>query len=132
MFIDASALVAIITREPDAAAITDRIERAAQPITSPVAIFEAAMGISRKMKGGPQAARGDLGAFLAVAGIRVVSVTAEDADRALAAHERYGKGTGHPERLKMGDCFAYAIAKGHGTSLLYKGEDFARTDLGGT
>ncbi|GLS46423.1 type II toxin-antitoxin system VapC family toxin [Methylobacterium brachythecii] len=131
MFVDASALVAIFKREPDAPVMIRQIQDAAEPITSPVAIYEAAMAIGRTFKGGPRAAKGDLDAFLALTGIRVVPVTPEDADRALAAHEQYGKGTGHPARLNMGDCFAYAVAKGHGVPLLYKGEDFVHTDLGG-
>lgn len=49
---------------------------------------------------------------------------------ALAAFERFGKGSGHPAQLNLGDCFAYAIAKRHGIKLLYKGNDFSQTDLG--
>ncbi|GEO99397.1 type II toxin-antitoxin system VapC family toxin [Methylobacterium haplocladii] len=131
MFVDASALVAIVTREPDASTLVRRIQEAAEPITSPLALYEAAMAISRKIKGGPRAAKDDLGSLLALVGVRVVPITPEDADQALAAHEQYGKGAGHPARLNMGDCFAYAVAKGHGVSLLYKGEDFIHTDLGG-
>ena len=48
---------------------------------------------------------------------------------ALAAYARYGKGSGHPARLNLGDCFAYAMAKQHGVPLLYKGDDFSQTDL---
>jgi ribonuclease VapC len=131
MFVDASALVAIFTREPDAAFLARRIQDAAETITSPIAIYEAAMVIGRTFTGGPRAAKSDLDAFLALTGIRVVPITPEDADRALTAHEQYGKGTGHPARLNMGDCFAYAVAKGHGVRLLYKGDDFVHTDLGG-
>ena len=129
MFVDASALVAIITREADAASLTDRIQRAVEPITSPLAIYEAALGISRKLKGGAGAARFDLERFLKAAGIRIVAITEQDGDRAVVTHDLYGKGSGHAARLNMGDCFAYAVAKNRGLTLLYKGNDFAQTDL---
>jgi len=47
------------------------------------------------------------------------------------AHRRYGKSQGHPAQLNMGDCFAYAVAISHRTTLLYKGDDFSKTDLAG-
>ncbi|WP_411902536.1 type II toxin-antitoxin system VapC family toxin [Methylorubrum thiocyanatum] len=130
MFVDASALIAIITEEPEGQTLAERLEAAAVPITSPVAVYEAALGIARKKQGGLKAARADIAMLLDLARIGLVPITPEDGDRALAAFERYGKGTGHPARLNMGDCFAYAVAQGHGVPLLYKGEDFALTDLG--
>lgn len=130
MFVDASALIAIITEEPEAQALAERLEAAAVPITSPVAVYEAALGLARKKQGGLKAARADIEMLLDLARIGLVPITPEDGDRALAAFEHYGKGTGHPARLNMGDCFAYAVAQGHGVPLLYKGEDFALTDLG--
>jgi ribonuclease VapC len=64
-----------------------------------------------------------------VAGVRAVSITETEAETALAAFSRYGKGRGHPAQLKLGDCFAYAMAKNHRTALLFKGEDFGKTDI---
>ncbi|MGN7125434.1 type II toxin-antitoxin system VapC family toxin [Methylorubrum thiocyanatum] len=130
MFVDASALIAIITEEPEGQALAERLEAATVPITSPVAVYEAALGIARKKQGGLKAARADIAMLLDLARIGLVPITPEDGDRALAAFERYGKGTGHPARLNMGDCFAYAVAQGHGVPLLDKGEDFALTELG--
>jgi ribonuclease VapC len=57
------------------------------------------------------------------------NIAVEDADGAVGAVSRYGKGTGHPAQLNMGDCFAYAVARAHRTSLLFKGADFAMTDI---
>lgn len=131
MFVDASALVAIVTREPEGPALADRLQRASAAVTSPVAVYEAVLAIARKTKGGASAARADIEALLTLAGIDVVPITLEDADRALATFARYGKGTGRPAGLNMGDCFAYAVAQGRGVGLLFKGADFARTDLGG-
>jgi len=67
--------------------------------------------------------------FLEQAGISLVDVRADAHLIALSAHERFGKGTGHPAQLNMGDCFSYAVAKTAGVPLLYKGRDFAQTDL---
>ena len=130
MFVDASALIAIVTAEPEGEALAERLDAAPAPITSPVAVYEAALGIARKKQGGLEAAQADVAMLLDLARIDVVPIGPEDADRALDAFERYGKGTGHPARLNMGDCFAYAVARSHGVPLLNKGEDFALTDLG--
>ena len=59
----------------------------------------------------------------------VVPVDADQADIAQTAFVTYGKGTGHPAQLNFGDLFSYALAKARGVPLLYKGGDFARTDI---
>ena len=129
MFVDASAIVAILTREPEAAALADALEGAQTPITSPVAIFEAVLGICRKRHTSVEEGRQDVREFLAPAEIRTVPITEPEAEAALAAFAQYGKGRGHPAQLNLGDCFAYAAARTHETSLLFKGDDFARTDI---
>jgi ribonuclease VapC len=129
MFIDASAIVAILTREPEADALADVLESAPSPITSPIAMFEAALGICRKRHASVEEAEEDVREFLGVAGVRTVSITEREAETALAAFSRYGRGRGHPAQLNLGDCFAYAMAKNHRTALLFKGEDFDKTDI---
>ena len=129
MFVDASAIIAILTREPEAEALTDVLEEARSPITSAVAIFEAVLGICRKRHASVEEGRQDVGEFLGVAGIHTVPITATEAEAALAAFSRYGKGRGHPAQLNLGDCFAYAVARAHRTTLLFKGDDFAKTDI---
>jgi len=129
MFVDASAIVAILTREPEADAFADLLQEALSPITSPIAIFEAALGICRKRHGSVEEAEKDVRDFLGVAEIRTVAITETEAETALAAFSRYGRGRGHPAQLNMGDCFAYAVAKNHRTALLFKGEDFGKTDI---
>jgi ribonuclease VapC len=129
MFVDASAIVAILTREPEADALAEVLETARSPITSPIAIFEAALGICRKRHASVEEAEADVREFLEVAAIRAVSITEREAETALAAFSRYGKGRGHPAQLNLGDCFAYAVAKNHRTALLFKGEDFDKTDI---
>jgi ribonuclease VapC len=129
MFVDASAIVAIVTREPEADTLADVLESAQAPITSPIAIFEAALGICRKRHASVDEAEQDVAEFLGLAGVRTVSITDREAHTALAAFSRYGKGRGHPAQLNLGDCFAYAVAKNYQTELLFKGEDFDKTDL---
>ncbi len=63
-----------------------------------------------------------------LAAIEILPITAEIGDLALDAFDRYGKGR-HPARLNMGDCFAYACARHYRQPLLYKGDDFALTDI---
>ena len=121
MFVDASAIVAILTREPEADALADVLESARSPITSPIATFEAALGVCRKRHASVEEAKEDVRDFLGVAGVRTVSVTERETETALAAFSRYGKGRGHPAQLNLGDCFAYAVAKNHRTALMFKG-----------
>jgi ribonuclease VapC len=71
---------------------------------------------------------GDLRDFLEQGGLQVEPVTAEQADLALEAYQRYGKGR-HRAGLNFGDCFAYALCKATGQPLLFKGQDFAQTDI---
>lgn len=129
MFVDASAILAILTRESEADDFANLIENARAPVTSPIAIFEAALGLCRKRHASVEEANADLREFLAVAGIGVIPITEAEAQTALLAFARYGKGRGHPAQLNLGDCFAYAAARNHGASLLFKGDDFTKTDI---
>ncbi|GJE17619.1 type II toxin-antitoxin system VapC family toxin [Methylobacterium marchantiae] len=129
MFVDASAIVAILTGESDASHLSICIEGATTLITSPIAVYESVLGIARTKQGGIREARIDVQMFLDAVPIRVVDVTALDASIALDAFDTYGKGRGHPAQLNMGDCFAYAVAKNNGVPLLFKGQDFIHTDI---
>jgi ribonuclease VapC len=129
MFIDASALVALVVGEPDAGQLASRMERTASRHTSPIAVYETAAAVARILAipvGDAEAAVNDV---LRVGSIAVMPVPAEAATLALEAFARFGKGRGHPAQLNMGDCFAYACARYFGEPLLYKGADFSRTDI---
>jgi ribonuclease VapC len=128
MFVDASAIVAILVEESDAAALTRRLEQAAQLCTSPIAIYEAVAGVARASNVPIRAAERSLDRFLEQAKVRVVPITAEIGRSALTAFERYGRGR-HPAALNMGDCFAYACARELDIPLLFKGDDFPLTDI---
>jgi ribonuclease VapC len=128
MFVDASAIVAIVAPEEDGPALSARIDRAGQVQTSPLAIYEATLAVARRLDMPVAVAVGAVDTFLRQTGVEIIPITAEIGRAALAAFERYGRGR-HPARLNMGDCFAYACARTLGVPLLYKGDDFAQTDI---
>jgi len=128
MFIDASALVAILLREPDGQAFAERVDAAARRLTSGLSAYEAAVAIARASGMPIDRARRLLTTFLDRAGVETVPLCEAEREIAFDAFDRFGKGR-HPASLNMGDCFAYACAKANGAQLLYKGDDFARTDL---
>ena len=128
-FVDASAIVAILTREPESDALANMLDETQKPITSPVAVFEATIGICRKRHVSVEEAAEDIREFLDLARIELIPITRRETDTALVAFSRYGKGRGHPAQLNLGDCFAYAMAQNHRASLLFKGNDFNQTDV---
>ena len=130
MFVDASALVAILLSEPDADALLARVETADAPATSPVAVYETVLALMRERGLSRVVAEQQVRAFFAATEIAVVPITDEIGRAALDAFDRYGKGRGHPAQLNLGDCFAYGAAVTLGVPLLYKGSDFAKTALG--
>jgi ribonuclease VapC len=129
MFVDASAIVAILNSEAEASTLVDALERSASRVTSPIAIFEATLGLCRVRHATVEEAADDVAEFLAAAEIECASLTSDDARTALVAFARYGKGRGHPAQLNLGDCFAYAAARNHEMPLLFKGDDFSKTDI---
>lgn len=130
MFVDSSVLVAILSDEEDAGQWTERIEAAENCLTTPLVVLETAMRLSSKLAVEPVEAGSFIARFLSEAGIAVVPIEADDADAAIRAFAEYGKGRGHPARLNLADCLAYACARRLGMPLLYKGHDFAHTDMG--
>lgn len=126
MIIDASAVIAILRSEPDARLYAQAIEEAANCRISAVNYVEAAAVIDGSRD--PVASR-RFDELLAASQTVLEPVTPEQARAAREAYRDFGKGSGHPARLNFGDCFAYALAKVTGEPLLYKGGDFAQTDL---
>ncbi len=127
--VDASAIVAILSREPEFAALIAALEQADGAATSPIAICEAALGLRRKRHCSVAEAEADVMEFLSLARVEVVAIEPSAAHGALDAFARYGTGTQHPAQLNLGDCFAYAQAKSSRAALLFKGDDFSMTDL---
>jgi ribonuclease VapC len=128
VFVDASAIVAIITLEPGHESLAARLDSVAQSVTSPLAVYEAALAIARIHQRDVGDAKAKVVSFLRLSEIAIIPIDEAAAFLAIDANGRYGKGR-HPARLNLGDCFAYAMAKQHDVPLLYKGDDFSQTDL---
>jgi ribonuclease VapC len=126
MIIDASALIAILRNEPEAASCAAAIEDAPERRISAVNFVEAAIVIDGSRD--PVACR-RFDELVKTAGLIIEPVTEEQARIARSAYRDFGKGTSHPARLNFGACFAYALAKVAGETLLFKGEDFGHTDI---
>lgn len=124
--VDASALIAIVFREPERAELISAIQRDGQALVSTVSAVEARMVVHGRR--GPRAVV-LLDDLLRLPYFELVAPGCGDADAAYAAFVAFGKGSGHPAQLNFGDIFSYALAKTRNLSLLYKGEDFAQTDL---
>ncbi len=125
MIVDSSALLAILNREPDATEYEEAILTAATCSMSAANVLEASVVV--ESRGGARAGH-ELSAFLEVAEIRTAPVTTEHLEAALQAWRRFGKGR-HPAAMNFGDCFAYALARVTAEPLLFKGNDYAHTDI---
>jgi len=128
MFVDASAIVAVLTFEEEKETFEAKLKTADVIVISPLAIYEAALGIARKLSCNVQDARAAVSDFVKEAEAEFIVVDRAMGELALDAFTRFGKGR-HPAALNMGDCFAYACAKTHGVPLLFKGDDFVHTDI---
>jgi len=124
--IDTSALVAILDEEPDASRYAEAIAEADALLISAATLLETGIVILNRR--GPKGAQ-KLHALLQEAGCQVESVTPQHADVALEAYASYGKGQKSKAGLNYGDCFSYALARTTGLPLLFKGKDFAGTDI---
>lgn len=128
IFVDASALVAIIRNEPEASTLIDALERHATRLTSGPAMWESVRAIARASERPIDEAWSLCEMYRKRLKLTVVPFGIEETSESIRAHARFGKGV-HRARLNMGDCFSYACAKTNDASLLYVGDDFSRTDL---
>jgi ribonuclease VapC len=125
MILDTSALLAILLREPEAASFAAALETAETVRLSAASYLEAAIFVDRH---GDEVRRALLDTFLEEFSIRLEPITVEQARIARQAFQWFGKGL-HPAALNFGDCFTYALAKAMREPVLFKGQDFNRTDL---
>jgi ribonuclease VapC len=125
MIIDTSALVAVLDQEPEAERIVRILASSSERMLSAANLVE--VGIVMQARRGDDGAR-DLDLLLAKLRIDIIAVTATQADIARKAFRRYGRGR-HAANLNFGDCFAFALAKDKSLPLLFKGDDFRRTDV---
>ncbi|SFL06792.1 type II toxin-antitoxin system VapC family toxin [Falsiroseomonas stagni] len=125
MIVDSSAIVAILRGEPEAADFSRAIVLSGKAAMTAATWVEAAMVVEGRAEGAADARFDDLIRDL---GITIEPVTMTLARGARQAFRRYGRGR-HPARLNFGDCFSYALAQERGEPLLFKGDDFAQTDV---
>ena len=128
MFVDASAFVAILAYEEEAEALLARLHDASVRFTSAMAVWETSVALSRHRRIAHAEALSLVTSFLKLLSVAVEPIDQETGNIAVDAYQRFGKGR-HPAGLNFGDCFAYAAAKRLGVPLLYKGDDFSRTDI---
>lgn len=125
MVLDTSALVAVLFDEPERYEFVRTIAAARRRLISSATLVESSIVVEAKRG---EAAGRELDLFLHRATFQTVAVDEEQAQLARGAWRRYGRGH-HPAGLNFGDLFAYALARTSGEPLLFKGNDFARTDV---
>ncbi len=126
MIVDSSAIMAILNEEPEAEACLAAIRATRQAKMSAATFLECALVVDGY---GRVDLSADLEPMVERLGITVVPVSVEQVRLGRVAHQRFGRGSGHPARLNLGDCFAYALAKDTGEPLLYKGDNFVHTEV---
>jgi len=126
MIVDSSAVIAILRDEEEAAHFAEAIEQAESVRVSAASYVEVGAIVDQARD--PVASR-RVDDLLDVAAAIIEPVTVEQSVIARAAYRDFGKGSGHPAGLNFGDCFSYALAKVSGEPLLFKGDDFAHTDI---
>ena len=139
MFIDASAILAILFGEQDSQSLLEQAKNSpVELVYSPLSRFEAVVGFARRRAGTHRSSTAQqieeaaeiIDGLFAELAAKCVDLSESIGTGALTAAKTYGRAVGHPAGLNLGDCFAYACAKERGVGLLYKGGDFAQTDLG--
>lgn len=125
MVLDTSALVAVLFNEPERFELVRKIASAPRRLISSATLVECSIVVEARRG---EAAGRELDLFLHRAMVETVAVDEEHAQLARAAWRRYGKGR-HPAGLTFGDVFSYALARARGEDLLFKGDDFALTDI---
>jgi ribonuclease VapC len=127
MIVDTSAVIAVLKEESDGPRFLRALTRSAEPKRMSAANYlEAAIVVDANRN--PLLSR-RLDDLIVQTEIMAEPVTLEQANIARAAYRDFGKGSGHPAQLNFGDCFAYALAKSTREPLLFKGDDFAFTDV---
>lgn len=128
IFVDSSAIVAVIAHESEAPGFAAKLRQAGDSLTAAHVILESCMRLSSLFDFSPTTADSLVTGLLRETSTEVVPITEEIAHIAVAAFERYGKGR-DKAKLNFGDCLSYACAKAYGARLLFKGGDFAQTDI---
>jgi ribonuclease VapC len=125
MVIDTSALVAILCNEADASLFEAALESDSTRLISAATLLETSIVIEARFG---EAGGRELDLLLHKAQIEIEAFDQEQTEIAREAYRTYGKGR-HPAGLNFGDCFSYALSVVRGEPLLYKGDDFSKTDI---
>jgi ribonuclease VapC len=128
IFADASALVSIIAQEPDGEALVAILQGDPDRRCSAISVWETIAALCNSYKFSVPDAWVRVTQLSQRMHFQYVLIGEREADIAAIAYEKFGKGR-HPAALNMGDCFAYACARANGAKLLFKGDDFAKTDI---
>jgi ribonuclease VapC len=128
VFVDASALIALITGEEGADALADRLQAAPRRLCSALSVWETVASLCRSYAFSVPDAQAHVQRFIEAADLRFIGIGEREFEIAIDAYARFGKGR-HPAALNMGDCYAYASAKANRAALLFKGDDFTKTDV---
>jgi ribonuclease VapC len=126
MIVDTSAVVAILRLEPEAEKFTKLLQSSTYSVMCSLHFLELCMVVLRNKE---QSGVIKIKDAIEELGIHLIAFTPEMAELAAMAFEKYGKGSGHPAQLNFGDCMAYAVSKVEGLPLLFKGDDFSKTDV---
>jgi ribonuclease VapC len=126
MIVDSSALIAILTDEPDALTLSQILDLPAIVRVSAASYLETSIVLDKHRD---PVLSAKLDGLIESAKIVIEPVTPEQARTARQAYRDYGKGSGHPANLNFGDCFSYALARDKREPILFKGDDFIHTDL---
>jgi len=137
MFIDSSAILAILLDEQDAPALVANMQTAKRLYFSPIVRFEAIIRLASLKSGARHPvkkadvdqAEAIIDMFARQYNISLLPIRERESHASLEAYRQFGKGTGHRAQLNLGDCFSYACAKTNGLRLLFKGNDFIHTDI---
>jgi ribonuclease VapC len=121
LILDSSVLVAMARNEPEATEFTRLLDEAPRTAVSTATLLETSLVLRDRA--------GQEFVDFVIDKVTVVPFDVQQLAVARAAHRRYGRGSGHPARLNLGDCFSYALAVTSGEPLLFKGKDFALTDV---
>lgn len=124
MIVDTSAVVAVLRQEQGYEVLVEALNKEVAVGISAASYVEVCAVLARTQE--QQAVVDEL---LRVFAVRTVAFDERQAKVAVAAYQRYGRGSGHPAKLNMGDIYSYALAKTRGESLLFVGDDFVHTDV---
>jgi ribonuclease VapC len=128
MFVDTSAIVAILLGESDAQLLSTTAQSSAQCLTSAAVRLEACMVLAARRDVTPLRAQDYFDGLASRMGLSEVPIDERAGRMAVECFERYGKGR-HPAQLNFGDCLSYACAKANSATLLFKGDDLGKTDV---